>query len=48
MYLFRKVFSTAADGQTQVQITIGQGERELAKDNKVLGQFQLVRFLRLF
>ena len=37
-----KVFSTAADGQTQVQITIGQGEREMAKDNKVLGQFQLV------
>jgi len=37
-----QVFSTAADGQTQVQISVCQGEREMAKDNKVLGQFQLV------
>jgi molecular chaperone DnaK len=37
-----QVFSTAADGQSQVQITVCQGERELAKDNKTLGQFQLV------
>lgn len=37
-----QVFSTAADGQTQVQISVHQGEREMAKDNKVLGQFQLV------
>jgi molecular chaperone DnaK len=37
-----QVFSTAADGQTQVQISVCQGEREMAKDNKILGQFQLV------
>merc|ERR1719354_1179439 len=37
-----QVFSTAADGQTQVEIKVHQGEREMAKDNKMLGQFQLV------
>merc|ERR1711944_20942 len=37
-----QVFSTAADGQTQVQIKVHQGEREMAADNKLLGQFQLV------
>merc|ERR1712061_763189 len=37
-----QVFSTAADGQTQVEIKVHQGEREMAKDNKLLGQFQLV------
>ncbi|XP_071793308.1 stress-70 protein, mitochondrial-like [Asterias amurensis] len=37
-----QVFSTAADGQTQVEIKVCQGEREMAVDNKVLGQFQLV------
>lgn len=37
-----QVFSTAADGQTQVEIKIGQGEREMAADNKVLGQFSLI------
>lgn len=37
-----QVFSTAADGQTQVEIKVHQGEREMAVDNKVLGQFQLV------
>jgi len=37
-----QVFSTAADGQTQVEIKVHQGEREMARDNKVLGQFQLV------
>lgn len=37
-----QVFSTAADGQTQVQISVHQGEREMAKDNKILGQFQLI------
>ena len=36
-----QVFSTAADNQTQVDIHILQGEREFAKDNKTLGQFQL-------
>jgi molecular chaperone DnaK len=37
-----QVFSTASDGQTQVDIKVCQGEREMAADNKVLGQFQLV------
>ncbi|XP_071477826.1 stress-70 protein, mitochondrial-like [Diadema antillarum] len=37
-----QVFSTAADGQTQVEIKVCQGEREMAGDNKTLGQFQLV------
>ncbi|XP_037088532.1 stress-70 protein, mitochondrial-like [Pollicipes pollicipes] len=37
-----QVFSTAADGQTQVEIKVFQGEREMAADNKLLGQFQLV------
>jgi molecular chaperone DnaK (HSP70) len=37
-----KVFSTAQDGQTQVGIKVLQGEREMAADNKVLGQFDLV------
>ncbi|KAL5016558.1 hypothetical protein ScPMuIL_006147 [Solemya velum] len=37
-----QIFSTAADGQTQVEIKVCQGEREMALDNKLLGQFQLV------
>merc|ERR1712061_509128 len=37
-----QVFSTAADGQTQVEIKVHQGEREMASANKLLGQFQLV------
>ncbi|XP_076063888.1 heat shock protein 70 cognate 5 isoform X2 [Oratosquilla oratoria] len=37
-----QVFSTAADGQTQVEIKVHQGEREMAQDNKLLGQFSLV------
>ena len=37
-----QIFSTAADGQTSVEIVVCQGEREMAKDNKVLGRFQLV------
>lgn len=37
-----QVFSTAADGQTQVEIKVHQGEREMALDNKLLGQFQLI------
>ena len=36
-----QVFSTAADGQTTVQIQVYQGERELVKDNKLLGNFNL-------
>lgn len=37
-----QVFSTAADGQTQVSIKVFQGEREMAADNKMLGTFDLV------
>merc|ERR1712130_827124 len=37
-----QVFSTAADNQPQVQIKCLQGEREMAADNKPLGQFDLV------
>ncbi|XP_058061879.1 heat shock 70 kDa protein cognate 5 [Anopheles bellator] len=37
-----QVFSTAADGQTQVEIKVHQGEREMATDNKMLGSFTLV------
>lgn len=36
-----QVFSTAADNQTSVDIRIVQGEREFARDNKLLGQFRL-------
>ncbi|KAK9767765.1 hypothetical protein K7432_002148 [Basidiobolus ranarum] len=36
-----QVFSTAADGQTQVQVKVFQGERELCRDNKLLGDFNL-------
>ena len=36
-----QIFSTAADGQTSVEIHVLQGEREFAKDNKTLGQFIL-------
>ncbi|MDF2566555.1 MAG: chaperone protein DnaK [Oscillospiraceae bacterium] len=36
-----QVFSTAADGQTSVEIHVLQGEREFAKDNKSLGMFRL-------
>jgi molecular chaperone DnaK len=37
-----QVFSTAADNQTAVTIRVFQGEREMANDNKLLGQFFLV------
>ena len=37
-----QVFSTAEDGQSAVTIRVGQGEREMASDNKLLGQFDLV------
>ncbi|MDU5892570.1 MAG: molecular chaperone DnaK, partial [Atopobium minutum] len=36
-----EVYSTAADNQTSVEINVLQGERELARDNKSLGRFQL-------
>jgi molecular chaperone DnaK len=37
-----EVFSTAADSQTSVEIKVFQGERALARDNRLLGVFQLV------
>jgi molecular chaperone DnaK len=37
-----QVFSTAEDGQTAVTIRVFQGEREMAADNKMLGQFDLL------
>ena len=37
-----QVYSTAADNQTQVGIKVFQGEREMAADNQMLGQFDLV------
>ncbi len=36
-----QIFSTAADGQTSVEIHVLQGEREMARDNKTLGMFHL-------
>lgn len=36
-----QVFSTAADGQTSVEVHVLQGEREMANDNKTLGNFRL-------
>merc|ERR1712093_168469 len=36
-----KTFSTAVDGQTEVNISVFQGERKLATDNNLLGNFQL-------
>ncbi|HYV63741.1 MAG TPA: molecular chaperone DnaK [Bryobacteraceae bacterium] len=37
-----EVFSTAADSQTSVEVKVYQGERAMAKDNRLLGVFQLV------
>ncbi|KAL1411438.1 Hsp70 ATPase ssc1 [Vanrija albida] len=39
-----QTFSTAADGQTAIEVKIYQGERELVRDNKLLGNFQLSGF----
>lgn len=36
-----QIFSTAADGQTSVEIHVLQGERQMARDNKTLGRFNL-------
>jgi len=36
-----KIFTTAADNQTQVQIRVFQGEREIAAENELLGEFAL-------
>jgi molecular chaperone DnaK len=37
-----QTFSTAADNQTSVDVHVVQGEREMARDNKTLGRFELV------
>ena len=37
-----EVFSTATDNQTSVEVHVLQGERQLARDNRTLGRFQLV------
>jgi molecular chaperone DnaK len=37
----KEIFSTAADNQPSVQICVFQGEREFAKDNRLLGEFEL-------
>ncbi|MDP6106951.1 MAG: molecular chaperone DnaK, partial [Candidatus Brocadiia bacterium] len=37
----KEIFSTAADGQTSVEIHVLQGERDMATDNRTLGRFQL-------
>ncbi|MCU0243083.1 MAG: molecular chaperone DnaK [Vicinamibacteria bacterium] len=37
-----EVFSTASDNQTQVEIHVLQGEREMARDNRTLGKFHLI------
>ena len=37
-----EVFSTAADNQSEVEVHVLQGEREMAKDNRTLGRFRLV------
>lgn len=37
-----QAFSTAADNQTQVGVRVLQGEREMASDNKLLGEFELI------
>ncbi|MFD1644599.1 molecular chaperone DnaK [Haloarchaeobius litoreus] len=36
-----KIFTTAADSQTSVQVRVFQGEREMAEDNELLGEFHL-------
>ena len=41
----KEVFTTAADNQTEVEIVIFQGERPMARDNKVLGTFKLTGIL---
>ncbi len=42
-----QVFSTAEDNQQAVTIRVFQGEREMAQDNKALGQFDLMGIPRL-
>ncbi len=38
----KEVYTTAADNQTQVEIHVLQGEREMARDNRTLGRFHLI------
>ena len=38
----KETFTTAADNQTQVEIHVLQGEREMARDNRTLGRFHLI------
>jgi len=38
----KEIFTTAADNQTQVEIHVLQGERQMARDNRTLGRFNLV------
>ncbi|KIJ59539.1 hypothetical protein HYDPIDRAFT_100482 [Hydnomerulius pinastri MD-312] len=40
-----QTFSTAADGQTAIEVKIYQGEHELVLDNKLLGNFNLIGIL---
>jgi molecular chaperone DnaK len=37
-----EIFSTAADGQTSVEVHVLQGERQMARDNRTLGRFHLI------
>jgi molecular chaperone DnaK len=37
-----EIFSTAADGQTSVEVHVMQGERSMARDNRTLGRFHLI------
>jgi molecular chaperone DnaK len=37
-----QIFSTAVNGQTAIKVKINQGEHELVRDNKLLGNFNLV------
>ena len=39
-----ETFSTATDNQTSVEVHVLQGERQMARDNRTLGRFQLVGF----
>lgn len=39
-----QIFTTPADGQTTVEVHVLQGEREMAADNKTLGNFQAHRY----
>ena len=40
-----QVFTTEADGQTSIKITVHQGEQPMAADNKLIGHFEVVNLL---